>query len=208
VTSETRKRSIAKAVTWRITASLISAVIVYIIVGELTIAAAVGGIDIVVKMLFYYGHERLWNRLSFGIKKTTVPGVKRGDFVGIGEELDPYEFFVSKELNQHYVEAVDDPHPRYAGIVHPALLMYFSNCPRSPSFYLPPNMATIMAKDHVRFLNDAPVDRVYRVQWKVVDVYHKRGRQYQVKEALVSNQDGAVIMERTITDTYVNGKVG
>ncbi len=204
---ETHKRSIVKAITWRITASLLSALIVYVIVGELTIAAAVGGLDIVIKMAFYYAHERLWSRLSYGIKRISVPGVKRGDFVGIGEEFDPYEFFVSRELNEHYVKAVGDPHPCYHEIVHPALLMYFSNAPRSPSFYLPPNMTTIMAKDHVRFLNNAPVDSIYKVYWKVVDVYHKRGRMYQVKEALITDGDGIAIMERTVTDTYIVAEV-
>ena len=54
-------RSLAKALTWRVTATLTTALIAYIVTGELSMAAMIGGIEFVVKFFIYYGHERVWN---------------------------------------------------------------------------------------------------------------------------------------------------
>ena len=56
-----RTRSLAKAFTWRITATLTTAVIAYIVTGELGAAVIIGGIEFVLKFIMYYGHERVWN---------------------------------------------------------------------------------------------------------------------------------------------------
>jgi len=138
---------------------------------------------------------------------------KRADQVGVGEEFEPYEFCVTPEFNQQFFKAVEDYHPRYQQetglgppIVHPALLIVQSNITRSPSFHLPPGMAAVHAKEQVEYLNPGRVRRTFRVYWKVVDVYEKRGRQYQVKEALIVDEDGIEILRRRITDTYMAGK--
>ena len=56
-----RTRSLAKAFTWRITATLTTAVITYIVTRELGTAVIIGGIEFVLKFVMYYGHERAWN---------------------------------------------------------------------------------------------------------------------------------------------------
>lgn len=56
-----RSRSLAKALTWRITATLTTAVIAYFVTGELSTAAVIGGIEFILKFFIYYGHERAWN---------------------------------------------------------------------------------------------------------------------------------------------------
>jgi uncharacterized membrane protein len=58
-----RTRSLAKALTWRITATLTTVVIAYIVTGELSIAAIIGGLEFVLKFIIYYGHERAWNAI-------------------------------------------------------------------------------------------------------------------------------------------------
>ena len=138
---------------------------------------------------------------------------KGADQVGIGQEFEPYEFRVTPEFNRQYLEAEEDYHPRYlqetdAGlpIVHPALLINHSNVTRSPSFHLPPGMAAIHAKEEVEFLNPGRVGKTFRVSWKVVDMYEKRVRPYQVKEALIVDEDGVEILRRMITDTYIAGR--
>jgi len=137
---------------------------------------------------------------------------KKADEVGVGEEFEPYEFRVTPEFNQQYLEAEEDHHPRYlqeteAGpaIVYPGLLINHSNVTRSPSFYLPPAMAAVHAKEEVEYLNPGRVGKTFRVYWKVVDTYEKRGRAYQVKEALIVDEDGVEILRRRITDTYIAG---
>ena len=63
---ETRKRSIAKALSWRLIAVIITTVTTYLFTKETAIALGVGAVDSLVKLATYYGHERLWVRLSFG----------------------------------------------------------------------------------------------------------------------------------------------
>ena len=57
-------RSLTKALTWRVTATLTTALIAYIVTGELATAAVIGGIEFVVKFFIYYGHERAWNLIQ------------------------------------------------------------------------------------------------------------------------------------------------
>jgi acyl dehydratase len=137
---------------------------------------------------------------------------KRADQVTSGEEFEPYEFQVTPEFNQQYLEAIEDYHPRYLKdtdfgppAVHPALLVAQSNVTRSPSFYLPSGMAAVHAKEEVEYLNPARVGKKIKVSWKVVAIYEKRGRPYQVKEALIVDEDGTEILKRRITDTYIAG---
>jgi uncharacterized membrane protein len=56
-----RVRSLTKAMTWRITATLTTAMIAYIITGELNTAVLIGGIEFFIKFVIYYAHERAWN---------------------------------------------------------------------------------------------------------------------------------------------------
>lgn len=68
---ETHKRSIAKALSWRAIAVIITTVTAYLFTREATIAVSVGVVDSAAKLLTYYGHERLWERVSFGRHKPT-----------------------------------------------------------------------------------------------------------------------------------------
>jgi adenylylsulfate kinase len=63
---ETRTRSVTKAVTWRFLASATTFSLVWIFTGELTLAASVSVLEIILKMVIYYGHERAWNAIQWG----------------------------------------------------------------------------------------------------------------------------------------------
>lgn len=63
---ETNRRSIAKALSWRIVATVITAGLVYLITGKGDFAATIGLADTSIKLFIYFGHERLWNRIPFG----------------------------------------------------------------------------------------------------------------------------------------------
>ncbi len=56
-----RTLSLVKALTWRITATLTTAAIAYLVTGELKTAVMIGSIEFVLKFMTYYGHERVWN---------------------------------------------------------------------------------------------------------------------------------------------------
>ena len=61
-----RARSAAKAVSWRVLATLTTISLVLIFTGELDLALAVGGLETIAKLLLYYGHERIWAHMSWG----------------------------------------------------------------------------------------------------------------------------------------------
>ena len=63
---EEHKRSAAKTVSWRIIATSTTMILVYVFTGELELAAGVGIGDVLLKVLFYFLHERAWNRIAFG----------------------------------------------------------------------------------------------------------------------------------------------
>ena len=59
-------RSIAKAISWRIVATLTTILLVFIYTGDLVISGSVGVLELVLKIIIYYVHERIWNLLGFG----------------------------------------------------------------------------------------------------------------------------------------------
>ena len=82
--SESRARSVVKSLTWRATATLTTMVIVFAFTGRLDLAVAVGGIEIVAKLLIFYGHERLWQKVRWGLEGGRGPAERPLD--GAGQE--------------------------------------------------------------------------------------------------------------------------
>jgi uncharacterized membrane protein len=60
VIRDSHVRSLAKALSWRVVATLTTSIIAYIITGQLDTAAVIGGIEFVLKFFIYYAHERIW----------------------------------------------------------------------------------------------------------------------------------------------------
>jgi len=63
---ENKKRSILKAFSWRFLATVTTALIVYLFTGKLLLAVSVGGVEVIAKMILYFFHERIWNKINFG----------------------------------------------------------------------------------------------------------------------------------------------
>lgn len=63
---EQHKRTLAKTLTWRLIALLITIVVVYIYSGDAKESLVVGFVANLLKMFFYYAHERIWNKVRFG----------------------------------------------------------------------------------------------------------------------------------------------
>jgi len=131
------------------------------------------------------------------------------------EPFEPFEFHVTPEFNEQYLFAAEDYHPRYLGetdtgppLVHPGLLLNQSNVTRSPSFSLRGWMAGIHAAEEVEFINPARVGKRFRVTWKVLEEYEKRGRHYTVIEALVAEEDGLEILRRRTHGLLVKKEEG
>ena len=66
---EHRYRSIVKAISWRATGTVDTLVVSFLVTQKIGVALSIGGIEVFTKMVLYYFHERLWNRLSFGRQK-------------------------------------------------------------------------------------------------------------------------------------------
>lgn len=65
-------RSFAKALSWRVTGTVDTMVLSYLITGSVKLAAAIGGTEVITKSLLYYVHERAWARVPFGRRHSPV----------------------------------------------------------------------------------------------------------------------------------------
>jgi len=63
---EESKRSGLKAISWRIIATSTGMLLVYFFTGQLETMAEFGIGDVVLKLLFYFLHERAWNKTEYG----------------------------------------------------------------------------------------------------------------------------------------------
>ena len=66
VSKETKLRSIIKAFSWRLIATLTTFLLVYFATGELILAAGIGALDLTIKLVLYFFHERVWNLINWG----------------------------------------------------------------------------------------------------------------------------------------------
>ncbi len=64
--SESKKRSVAKAISFRVIATLITMSFIYFLTGSYSFAGIIGALDVIIKLLIYYYHERFWGRLNWG----------------------------------------------------------------------------------------------------------------------------------------------
>lgn len=64
------KRSLVKALTWRVIAFLVTIIAVYIYTRDIKESLVVGIGANTVKIFLYYIHERIWNKVEYGRIKT------------------------------------------------------------------------------------------------------------------------------------------
>ena len=60
---DSKTKSLLKTLSWRAVATIITMIIAYFIVGDLTVALSIGAFDVIIKMVAYYFHERAWSRI-------------------------------------------------------------------------------------------------------------------------------------------------
>jgi len=67
-------RSLIKAVSWRLTGSMDTMIISFLITGKIKWALTISGVELFTKVGLYYLHERVWDKLKFGrVKESTKP---------------------------------------------------------------------------------------------------------------------------------------
>ena len=65
----TNKRHIIKTFSWRSIGTIDTFIISWIITGNPITGLKIGVTEVFTKMLLYYGHEKLWYRINFGLNK-------------------------------------------------------------------------------------------------------------------------------------------
>lgn len=63
---ERHYRSFVKAISWRITGSIDTLIISFLITGKLKWALTISGVELFTKVALYYVHERVWNKIPLG----------------------------------------------------------------------------------------------------------------------------------------------
>jgi uncharacterized membrane protein len=66
MSEEKHYRSLVKALSWRVTGTMDTFVISYLITGQASWALKISGVELFTKIFLYYVHERIWTRISFG----------------------------------------------------------------------------------------------------------------------------------------------
>ncbi len=127
----------------------------------------------------------------------------------LGECYAPLEFTVTPCMNELFLYAIQDYHPRYwqdtedgPSIVHPVLLLQMSPRTRSPSWNLAPGMGSVLGREHTEFKTPGRVGHTFHVEWTVLEVYEKRGRPYHNTETLIHDDRGALILRRQLHSTF------
>jgi len=64
------KRHIAKSISYRILGSLQTVIIGYILTGSIYISSIAGVVELIIKPIIYFIHERVWYKyINFGLEK-------------------------------------------------------------------------------------------------------------------------------------------
>jgi len=63
------KRHLAKTITWRLVGTMDTIMLSWLITGDLSIGLAIGGVEVISKMILYFLHERVWYKwIKFGLE--------------------------------------------------------------------------------------------------------------------------------------------
>lgn len=66
---ESKSRSLVKAITWRITGTVDTFLVSWLITGQPLLAGGIALTEILTKIFLFWMHERVWNKISWGRNK-------------------------------------------------------------------------------------------------------------------------------------------
>lgn len=66
--SVAKSRSFAKALTWRTTGTIDTFLLSWLITKQPFVAASIASVEVLTKIVLYYFHERVWNKIKWGRK--------------------------------------------------------------------------------------------------------------------------------------------
>lgn len=71
--AEKHYRSLVKGISWRMTGSLDTMIISFLVTGKIKFALTITGVELFTKVFLYYVHERVWLKIPFGKVKDPPP---------------------------------------------------------------------------------------------------------------------------------------
>ena len=107
MTYENKMRSVIKAISWRFFATLQTAIIVWVITDEITLAISAGIIDVIVKIISYFIHERIWNNIKYGKKDRPSFVLWFTGLSGAGKTTIATEVYHELQKDEYKVEYLD-----------------------------------------------------------------------------------------------------
>jgi acyl-CoA thioesterase FadM len=128
--------------------------------------------------------------------------------------LDPLEFSISEQTQAQYLEALEDYHLRYVlgqhampPMIHPGILLGYSNATRSPSFE-GPNTQWVHLREHTTFRAAARLADKLIVRWRVEEHKEWLGRLLTRVSCTVSRDDGTRILDRDMWGLHSSPRAG
>ena len=58
------RRALLKTITWRFVATATTILVAFIFTGSLIISLEIGSVEMILKLFFYYLHERAWDKVD------------------------------------------------------------------------------------------------------------------------------------------------
>ena len=62
--NDSKKKSLLKSLTWRLIGTTLTMISLYMISGKFELSIGVGILDMIVKTVIYYYHERAWSKIK------------------------------------------------------------------------------------------------------------------------------------------------
>ena len=63
------KRHIMKTFSWRVLGTLDTILLSWVVTGNPLTGLKIGGAEVISKMILYFGHEKIWYQLDYGLKR-------------------------------------------------------------------------------------------------------------------------------------------
>ena len=64
------KRHLLKTITWRIVGTIDTMILGWLVTGDIKLGLAIGGFEVLTKMLLYFFQERIWYKyIKYGLDK-------------------------------------------------------------------------------------------------------------------------------------------
>jgi adenylylsulfate kinase len=87
---ETTFRSILKTITWRLWATTITILLVWLFTRKMELAFSIGGLELTSKLIAYFVHERIWDRINIGRRESSINDIEPSE-INIDNQLRPAE---------------------------------------------------------------------------------------------------------------------